>query len=111
MKNSIFPNEPTLFKLCEENDDKKNGIIKWIIYGKKKNITKISCSIGEFQMLHYNPILNNYAYLRMLMCLLGKHECNELLLQYRTWLCWITEAIIWHKNSFRSIWLQTSYSI
>ena len=38
----------------------------------------MSCSIGEFQMLHYNPMLNNYAYHRMLMCLLGIHEYNEL---------------------------------
>ena len=44
----------------------------------KKNITEILCSIGEFHMVHYQPILEKYAYHRMLIRLIEKHECKEL---------------------------------
>ena len=38
----------------------------------------MSCSIGEFHMVHYQKMLKKYAYHRMLTCLPGKHECKEL---------------------------------
>ena len=41
-----FPNVPTLLKPCEENDDINNGLMKRPTYGNKKDITKMSCSIG-----------------------------------------------------------------
>ena len=36
----ITPNVPTLYKLCEENDDKNNGITKRPTYVKKKHLKK-----------------------------------------------------------------------
>ena len=74
----MIPNGTTLCKVCEENYDINNGLINMSTYVKKKHRTKISCSIGEFHMLHYQPILNKYSYHGMLMCLLGKHQCNDL---------------------------------
>ena len=73
-KNGIIQNGPTSCKLFEENDDTKNGIIKSPKYLKKKHLLKMLCYIGEFHMVHYQPILNKYAYHRILLCLLGKHE-------------------------------------
>ena len=74
----IIPNRPSACILCEENGDINNGLIKRPTYGKKNNLTKISCSIGEFNKLHYQPILKKFAYHRMLLCLLGKHECKNI---------------------------------
>ena len=37
-KHGIIPNGPTLCKLCEENYDIINGLIKSPTYGKKKHI-------------------------------------------------------------------------
>ena len=49
---------------------------------KNRNIfTKMSCSIGEFNMIHYQPMLKKYAYYRMLMCLLVRHECKQSIIQ------------------------------
>ena len=56
----------------------QNGIIKRSTYGKKKILTKMSCSIDEFHEVHYQPMLKKYVYHRMLLCLLGKHECKNL---------------------------------
>ena len=42
----------------------------------------MSCSIGEFHKLHYQPMLNNYVYHRMLLLLLGKHEWKNLRREY-----------------------------
>ena len=47
-------NRPSVCKICEENDDIKNFLIKRPTYGKKKHITKISFSISEF----YNGALS-----------------------------------------------------
>ena len=38
----------------------------------------MSCSIGEFYIVHYQKMLENYVYHRILMCFLVKHECKEL---------------------------------
>ena len=70
----IIPNKPSVYILCEVNDDTKNGLMKRPTYGKKKRHTKISCSIGKFHKVNYQPMLKNYKYHRMLLCLLGKHE-------------------------------------
>ena len=43
---------------------------------------KISCSIGELNMVHYHTMLEKYAYNRMLIRLLGKHSYKELIRQY-----------------------------
>ena len=67
----------TICRPCEKNDDINNGLIKRPIYGKKKHFTKISCSIGEFYKLHYQPMLKKYAYHRILLCLLRKYECKS----------------------------------
>ena len=42
-KHGIFLNGSTLCKLCEENYDINNDLIKRPEYGKKKHLTKISC--------------------------------------------------------------------
>ena len=34
----------------------------------------MSCYIGEFYKVHYQPMLKKYAYHRILLCLLGKKE-------------------------------------
>ena len=78
VKKSIIPNGPTVCKIREENYDKNTFVIKRPTYGKKKNYTKISCFIGEFHTVHYYPMLKKYAYPRILLCFLGKHECNNL---------------------------------
>ena len=57
----------------EEDYDIKYNIIKRQTYENKGHLTKISCSISEFHMLHYQPTLKKYAYNRTFMCLLGKH--------------------------------------
>ena len=38
----------------------------------------MSCSIGEFYMVNYHPMLKNSAYHRILLFLLRKHECKKL---------------------------------
>ena len=38
----------------------------------------MSCSIGELKMIHYQPILNKYAYHRMLLCLIGKYGWKNI---------------------------------
>ena len=58
----IIPKEKTLRKLCGLNDDINNGLIKSPTYRKKKHLTKISYSLGEFHMVYYYPILNRYTY-------------------------------------------------
>ena len=70
----IIPNAPSVCRLCEEDDDIKNGLIKRPTYGKDKHLNKMSCSIGEFHKVNYQPILKMYVYHRMLLYLLGKHE-------------------------------------
>ena len=59
-----------------------NGIIKIPTYVKKKYLTKLSCSIEEFHNVHYQQMLNTYAYHRMLSCLICKHECKNLRSEY-----------------------------
>ena len=61
-----------------KKDDINNVLIKIPTYGKKKHITNISCSIGEFRKVYYQQMLSKYAYHRMLLCLLGKHEYKNL---------------------------------
>ena len=56
----MIPNGPNSCKLCEENYDIKNYLTKTPTYWKKKQLTKMSCSIGEFQMLHYQPMLKKF---------------------------------------------------
>ena len=77
-KHGIIPNGPTLCKLCEENDDKQKGLINRPTYGRMKHLTKMSFSIGEFHMVHYQPMLKKYAYHRMLLGLLCNNECKRL---------------------------------
>ena len=38
--------------------------------------------MGEFHQVHYQPMLYNYEYHRVLLCLLGKHECKKLRNEY-----------------------------
>ena len=45
---------------------------------KKKHLTKITCIIGEFSEGKFSNNVEKYAYHRMLLCLLGKHECKNL---------------------------------
>ena len=80
-KHSIIQNVPNLYKLQEEDDDIKNGIINRPKHGKNKNLIKTSDFIGEFNMLYYQPMLNKYAYHRMLLCLLEKklQEFNKII--------------------------------
>ena len=78
-KNGLIINGPTLCKLFGENDDIKNFIIKSPTYRKKKHLKKMSCYIGEFHMVNYSQMLENYSYHGMLLCLLGKHEWNILI--------------------------------
>ena len=33
----------------------------------------------EFHMVHYQTMLNKYAYHRILLCLLEKHKCKRLI--------------------------------
>ena len=77
-KHGIFLNGSTLCKVCEENYDINNDLIKRPEYGKKKHLTKISCYIVEFHMVHYQSMLKKYAYHRVLIFLPGKHECKKL---------------------------------
>ena len=64
------------------NYDINNVPIKRPTYGRNKHLTKVSCSIGEFHMAHYQPMLKKYAYHRILLCLLGKHGWNNLRREY-----------------------------
>ena len=74
----IITNGSSVCRSCEENYYINNGLIKRPTYGKKEQLTKISCSVGKFHRLHYHPMLKKYAYHRMLLCLLGKRECKNL---------------------------------
>ena len=74
----IIPNGSSVCRICELHYNINNGIINRPTYGKKKQLTKISCYIGEFQRVHYQLMLMNYAYNRMLFCLLVKHEWKIL---------------------------------
>ena len=47
-KNGIIPNEPTLWKICEANDDINNDLIKRPTYRNKKRLTNMSYYIGDF---------------------------------------------------------------
>ena len=38
----------------------------------------MSCSIGEFHKVQYQPMLNKFAYHNMLLCLLEKQECKNI---------------------------------
>ena len=49
-------------------------IIKRTTYIRKKHPTNISCYIGELHTVHYQLMLNNYAYYGMLLCLIYKHK-------------------------------------
>ena len=60
------------------NDEIKNGLIKSLTNRNKKQLPKMSCSIGESHNLHYQPMLKKYAYHRMLLCLLGRNKSNNL---------------------------------
>ena len=80
-KYGILTNGPPLCKLCEKYDDIKNGIIKKRTYVKNTHLTKISCYIDEFYMVHYQPMLKKYAYHWVLMCLFSKPEHKELISQ------------------------------
>ena len=59
-------------KLFEEKYEIKNGIIKSSTYGKKKHLTKMSSSFGEFHMVYYTSILKKYTHHSMLRCLIGE---------------------------------------
>ena len=63
-KHGIIPNGQNLCKICEANDDIKNGIIKRPAYVKNKHLTKMSWYIGEFLKEYYQPILRNYNTIR-----------------------------------------------
>ena len=51
-------------------------------YGNKKHLSKISCYIGEFHKVNYQQMLNNHACHMILLCLLGKHECQNIRGEY-----------------------------
>ena len=57
----------------------KNMTTKIMLLSRGKHMkignifTKIPCSIVEFEMVNYQPMLNKYAYHRMLIYLLGKN--------------------------------------
>ena len=74
----IITNGPSVCRSREENYDINNGLIKRPIYCKKKHLTKISCSIGKFHNVHYQQMLKNYSYHRILLCLIDKNECKIL---------------------------------
>ena len=78
----IIPNEPSLCIIREGNDNIKNGLIKRTKYVKKKHLIKFSFSIGEFHQVYYQPILKNYSYHKILLCLLVKHKCKNLIRKY-----------------------------
>ena len=48
IKHGIIPNESTLWKICEANDDINNDLIKRPTYRKKKRLTYMSYYIGDF---------------------------------------------------------------
>ena len=75
----IIPNGPSVCISCETNNDINNGLINSPKYGNKKYLTKMSFYIGRFNKVHYQPMLKKYAYHRMLLCLLGKYECTNLI--------------------------------
>ena len=74
----------------EENYDINNGLPKRPKYGKKKQITKMSCYIVDFHKVHYKQMLKKYAYHRMLLWLLGKNECKNIRREY----FWMTIMIL-----------------
>ena len=74
----IIPNVPSLCRISEEDDAIKNDLINRPKYVKKKHLTKMPFYIDEFHKVHSQPILKNYAYHRMLLCVLGKHESKNL---------------------------------
>ena len=74
----IIPYGPNLCRICEEIDNINNGIIKRQTCGNKKHLTKMSFYIGEFNTVRYQPMLKKYEYHRMLIFLLGKHECKNI---------------------------------
>ena len=39
----------------------------------------MSCYIGEFHKVHYQPILKNYTYHRIILCLLGKDGFKNII--------------------------------
>ena len=59
----------------------------------RKHLTKIACYIGIFHMVNYNPMLEKYAYHRMILCLLGEHECNDLRREF----FWLEIIMLWKK--------------
>ena len=71
-KHGIITNGPTLCILWEEYVDAKNGKINRPTYIKNKHLKKMSFSIGQFHMVHYQPVLKKYVYHKMLLCLIGK---------------------------------------
>ena len=81
-KHDMIPNGPSLCKLCEDDYDINNGIVKRPTYRNKKFPLKMSCYIGEFNMVNYYSVLNKYACCRVLICLLVKHECKDFIRQY-----------------------------
>ena len=66
--------QPSLFRICGENDDIYNSLIKRTKNGNKKHLTKLLYFIGEFNKINYQPMLNKYEYHRILLCLPGRHE-------------------------------------
>ena len=73
-KHGTIPNRPSLWKLCEEDYYINNVIINRPSYGKNKHLTKMSYSIGNFHIVHYQTMLKKYEYHRMLMCFLGGNK-------------------------------------
>ena len=49
---------------------------------KINNLQKISCSIGDFHKVHYQPMLKKYQNHRMLLSLLGKHDFKNIRREY-----------------------------
>ena len=76
--------------------DIRNGLIHSPTYGKKIHLTKISCCIGEFHKVHSRPMLKKYAYHRLLLCLIGKHELKTLISEdfWQTIMLWWQNVII-----------------
>ena len=77
-KHGLIINGKNLCKICEANNDIKNGLIKSPTYGNNKHLTKMSWYISEFIKEYSQPMLKNYAYYRMSLCLLGKNDWKYL---------------------------------
>ena len=45
---------------------------------ERRNNLKKSGFVGEFNKVHYQPMLKMYAYHMMILCLLGRNECKNI---------------------------------